>query len=291
MKNWEGEKGGKSQIPSFTGLCINYWTTPLYTHPTWSPSPEWSQKHQLVSFPNLSKSCLFQHLLKDETECPAVITKASGISIIILITGAWLKQHYLNHKRPRPQLDHELLYSLMLHRAACMSSVQRKLKNWHKHQASIQHANCWMLPCKEVPAGFAHGPVMLFLKDTWALFNPPLFDICENLHTVPGHHCFSERIHLFLKQLGSAWSALRACFKLAAEATVVLWCSHNHTHAQLRCGVASILTALGFEAALCFAHLKEQDVIFALHTFSRKRCRVNSEAAKQESRHLLVVGL
>lgn len=70
---------------------------------------------------------------------------------------------------------------------------------------------------------------------------------------------------------------------------MVLWCSRNHTHAQLHRGVASFLTALGFEAALCFAHLKEQDVIFASHTFSRKR--VNSEAAEQESRHLLVVGL
>lgn len=131
------KKGGKSQVPSFTALCINYWTTPLYTHPTWSPSLEWSQKHKLVYFQNLAKSCLFQHLLKDETECPAVITKASGISIIILITGAWLKHRFLNHKRPRPQLHHGLLYSLMLHSAACMSSVRRKLR-----EASSKHSKC-----------------------------------------------------------------------------------------------------------------------------------------------------
>lgn len=131
-----GKKGEKSQVPSFTALCINYWTAPLYIHPTYSPSPEWSQKHKLLSLQNLSKRCLFQHLLKDETECPAVITKAGKISIIILITGAWLKHRYLNHKRPRPQLDHELLYSLMLHSAACMSR-SRKLENWEKHQANI----------------------------------------------------------------------------------------------------------------------------------------------------------
>lgn len=123
-----GGEGGKSRVPSFTALCINYWTTPLYTHPTWSPSPEWSQTHELVSFQNVSKRCLFQHLLKYETESPAVITKASGISMIILITGAWLKRCYVNHKRPRPQLDYELLYSLMLRSTACTSSVDRKLE-------------------------------------------------------------------------------------------------------------------------------------------------------------------
>lgn len=159
-------------------------------------------KHKLVSFQNLSKSCLFQHLLKDEIECPAVITKASGISIIILITGAWLKLRYLNHKRPRPQLDHELLYSLMLHSAACMGSVHGKLENWEKHQANIQNANCGA--CKEVvPTEYAHGLVMLFLKDTWALFNPLILifvEICTHV----------ERKHLFQKQLGSVWSALRA---------------------------------------------------------------------------------
>lgn len=167
-----GKNRGKSQVPSFTALCINYWTTPLYTRPTWSPSPEWSQKHKLVSFQNLSKSCLFQHLIKDETECPAVINKASRISIIILITGAWLKHRHLNHKRPRPQLDHELLYSLMPHSTACMSRVRRKRENWEEHQASIRNANCGT--CKEVvPTGYAHRLVMLFLKDTKrALFNP-----------------------------------------------------------------------------------------------------------------------
>lgn len=244
MKNWK-EKGGKSQVPSFTALCINYWTTPLYTHPTWSPSLEWSQKHKLVYFQNLSKSCLFQHLLKDDTECPAVITKASGIYIIILITGAWLKHRFLNHKRPRPQLDHGLLYSLMLHSAACM-------KNWEKHQANIQNANCGM--CKElVPTGCAHGLVMLFLEEAWALFNPSFWYVWKYAHS-PRIPLLSECKHLFEKQLGSVWSPRRAGLSwqqrpqwgFDAHVTTLM---HNFTAVLL--SLNSPWVRNGFEAALC----------------------------------------
>lgn len=44
--------------------------------------------HKLVFFQNVSNICLFKHPLKDRTECTAVITMVTVISIIILITGA-----------------------------------------------------------------------------------------------------------------------------------------------------------------------------------------------------------
>lgn len=61
---------------------------------------------------------------------------------------------------------------------AAQCSVHRKLENWEKHQANIQNANCGA--CKEVvPTEYAHGLVMLFLKDTRALFNPLILTFVE----------------------------------------------------------------------------------------------------------------